>query len=75
MSGKQTLIGLAIFLFGLLNLIENKPLTKLGCEISERLGSDWLPFSWCRAMTIIGGGLMAVGGLLMMLNLMQIPVK
>jgi len=75
MDNKQTLLGWALFLFGLVGLIFNKPLTKIGYTINQLFGSDWLPYPWHRRICILGAILCMIGGLLVILNLAHIPVK
>ena len=75
MDNEQHLLGWAIFLFGFVGLIFNKPLTKSAHAIDERVGLGLLPYSWHRILTVIGAILCMIGGLLVILNLAHIPIK
>jgi hypothetical protein len=72
MNERPIPFGLILFFMGLVQLVFNKPITRLSYEMQEKRGNNWLPYLWFRRLVIISSIMMIVGGLLIMLNLWHV---
>lgn len=69
----QTFFGLALFVIGTLVAIFNEPLAKTSLAINRRIGGVVVPLKVARVFNFVGGALCSVGGLVLLLRLMEMP--
>ena len=67
----HTVLGLCVFVTGLLMAVLNKPLAETAIDLRQRMHRSPLSLRWSRAFPIVGGLLFALVGLLVMLQLLD----
>ncbi len=65
----QTILGVAIFLAGLMMAIFSGPIARFNIAINKRLLGVEFPFEWARNVNVIVGGLLSFSGLLTLFRL------
>lgn len=75
MTEHPILMGVVLLIWGVLGATFNKPLARLSGKIGRATGAAFSGeeyFQFRRVMNIIGGVLMAIGGLLLMLGMARL---